>query len=166
MFALPDGLTFGLFLLLSLGYLIGAAFNILLRAGYAYRSKVNCYPTRLSFLIENWDTIVIRVFMYGYGAFYLWTLHPNWVEKIALSFGAPAWMAGWLTVPVGIGSSVGFGFLIDVLLDTVQSVVASRPYLSFLNIFVRGRVPAYNSGVVDTQKLAIIAANGKVVSDK
>lgn len=154
MYVLPAGLTFALFMLLSLAYLLGAAFNILLRAGYAYRSKVNCYPTRWSFVTENWDTILIRVFVYGYLSFYAWSLHPELVAKIAMAFAVPSWIAGWLIVHVSIASSFGYGFIIDRILDSLQSAIADKPYLSFLNMFVRGRVPAYNSGIVDIEKLA------------
>lgn len=150
---LPPGITYGLYALLSFGFLIGTSFNQVLRAGYAYRSNVNCYPTRWSFYSQNWDTIIIRVF-YGYLAFYAWSLHPDWVSLIAKSCGVAEGVSNWLTFPVTLATSIGFGFGIDVLLDSTQSLIASKPYLSFLNIFIRGRIPTYNPRVVDTKLLA------------
>lgn len=148
-FQLPQGLTPALFALISLFYFIGTGFNILLRAGFAYRSDVNVYPTRFSFVTKNWDTILIRVCVYGFGFFYAWTLHNDLPTKIAEAFGVAAGIATWLTVPVGLGSSGGFGFIIDVLLDSLQSVVASTPWLKWANVVIRGRVPTYDPRVVN-----------------
>lgn len=142
-------------MLLSCFYLLGACFNILLRAGYAYRSAVNVHRTRWGFIKDNWDTMIIRVCVYGYGAFYVWALHPDLATKTALFFNVPSWLATWINIPVGVGSSFMFGFLIDVVLDSLQSIVASKPYLAPLNVFVRGRVPAYDANVVDVEKIAI-----------
>lgn len=149
---LPPGVTYALYGLLSLGYLVGTSFNLILRAGFAFRSNINCYPTRWSFYSQNWDTILIRLF-YGYLAFYAWSLHPDWISWIALKFYVSQGIANWLTFPVTLATSMGFGFGIDVVLDSLQSVVASTSWLSWANVFIRGRVPTYDPRVVNTQLL-------------
>lgn len=167
---LPPGLSYSLYGILVLGYLVGAEFNLMLRAGFAYRSNINCYPTRRSFYTKNWDTILIRVFLYGFGLFYLWTLHPDWITIVAVFFKVPQSLANWLTFPVTLGTAVGAGFVIDVLLDSAQSIVANlvatRPYLSFLNMLVRGRIPEYNPRIVNTELLKQDIVDAKVTQNK
>ena len=150
-FPLPPGLTLGLFGILSFAYVVGAAFNVLLRAGYAARSKVNVHGSRLDFLTTNWDTILVRVCMWGFGAFYFWSLHPTILKTIASGFNMPDWLSNWMIFPVNVATSAAFGFFIDVALDSLQSVIASKPFLAPLNVLVRGRVPVYDSNVVDVQ---------------
>lgn len=151
---LPQGLTFGLFMVLTGAYVIGAAFNVLLLAGFALRSKVNTHPTRLDFLKSNWDTLAIRIFFYGYLAFYGWSVHPEFLKVVASSLGAPDWLSNWTILPVNVASSLAFGFFIDRALDSIQAAVADKPSLAWLNVFLRGRVPTYDSSVVDVQALA------------
>lgn len=154
---LPPGLTFSLYGILVVGYLIGAQFNLLVRAGFAYRSDVNVYPTRRSFYVKNWDIILIRVFLWGFGLFYIWTLHPDWLALTAVFFHVPKDVAGWLIFPVSLGTSVGAGFVIDVVLDSAQSIAAfvakDRAYLSWLPAILGGRIPAYDPRVVDVKLL-------------
>lgn len=153
-FPLPPSLTYGLFALLTLAYWLGAAFNVLLLAGFAYRSQVNKIFSRWQYVCHNWDTILVRVFVYGYAAFYGWVNHPDWVAKIAIGCGVASWIAGWLTIPITLGTSFVFGFVIDRVIDYAQSASANKPYLSWLNFFLRGRVPVYDANIVDTKKIA------------
>lgn len=167
---LPPGLTFALYGILTIGYLIGAEFNLMLRAGFAYRSQVNVYPTRRSFYTKNWDTILIRVALWGYGLFYIWTLHPDWLSISAVFFHVPKSIADWLTFPVSLGTAVGAGFVIDVILDSAQSIAAfvakDRPYLSWLPAILGGRIPEYNPRVVNTKLLKQDDIDAKALEEK
>src|SRR6266704_1339641 len=123
-------------LLLVLFFLIGIGMHVLLRAGYAYRSAVNPYPTRRAFVRKHWDTILVRTFLNSW-LFWLWVSHPDLVSRIASALGVSAAIADWLTVPVSLGTAVMFGFFVDVFLDSVQSIVAKIPQLAWLNKYLR-----------------------------
>lgn len=152
---IPQGLDYSMFLILCLFYVFGSGINIAIRADYAFHSAVNCYPTRLSFLTQNYVAILIRVFFYDFALFYLWSLHPTWVASIASFFQVPSNIADWLTLPVNAGTAVLAGWSLDVLLDKIQSWIAGsdKPWISWANILFQGRVPQYNPAVVDTSKL-------------
>lgn len=149
---------------LSIAYLIGTLFHILLRAGYAVRSQVNTTPSRWCYVVDHWDTLLIRCGFFGYLLFFAWLSHPDWPSKIAIALMVPEGPANWLTVPQTLGTSAMFGFFIDVVLDSAQSIVAGLtlkfPSLSFLNAVVRGQIPSYDARVVD-----VAAVNAAVVGD-
>lgn len=140
---------------LSLAYVVGALFHILLRAGYAVRSQVNTTPTRWCYVRTHWDALLIRSGFFGYLAFWAWMAHPEWPSQIAKSLLVPEGVANWLTAPATLGTAAMFGFMIDVVLDSAQSIVANLtakfPQLSFLNAIVRGQIPSYDANVVDVK---------------
>lgn len=155
---LPLPLPFILYKWLLLFCLVGMILNVLLRADYAKSSSVNVYPTRWSFVTRNWVTILIRIFPWGFGIFYAWTIHPEWLTVIAKFFKVPDWMANWMTFPVNVPVSLGLGFVIDVGLDKVQSWAAMTKdgpwYVAWLNTVFQGRLPQYDAAVVIVEKLA------------
>jgi hypothetical protein len=154
---LPLPLPFTLYKWLLLFCLIGMLLNVLLRADYAMRSTVNIYPSHWSFVRRNWVTILIRIVPWGLGTFYVWTLHPEWATTVAKFFHVPDWLANWMTLPVNVITSLGLGFVIDVLLDKVQSWTAAatnNPYLAWLNTIFQGRLPVYDDEMVATDKLS------------
>lgn len=121
------------------------------------RSKVNSVPNRRYFIYQHWDTLLIRVFFFGYLMFWAWLKHPDWPSKLAMLMMVPAGLANWLTVPATLGTAAGFGFFEDVLLDSAQSFTAAVsdkfPSLKFLNTVVRGQLPTYDSSVVNVNKI-------------
>lgn len=155
---LPLPLPINLYVWLLVACLLGMGLNILIRADYAKSSGVNIYPTRWSFVTRNWVTIIIRIFPWGLGAFYGWTMHPEWLTVIAKFFKVPDYLANWMTFTVNIPMSLGLGFVIDVLIDKVQSWAAltkdGGPWISWLNTIFQGRLPQYDSAVVATEKLS------------
>lgn len=154
---LPLPLPLVLYKWLVIFCLFGMGLNVLLRSDYAKASGVNTYPTRWSFVARNWVAILIRIFPWGLGLFYVWTLHPEWATVVAKFFKVPDWLANWMTFPVNVPVSFGLGFMIDVLLDKVQAWTATatdNKYLSWLNTIFQGRLPQYDAAVVDVAKLS------------
>lgn len=145
-------LTLNDILLLITFFLSGIGFHVLLRAGFAYRSQINIYPSRWSFIAANWDTTLIRTFLNSI-LFWWWVTYPGTVSTVLIFFRVPANIANWMTVPVTLGTAAVFGFFIDVLLDSAQSIIAGTPQLAWLNKYLKGQIPSYDPAVVDVAKL-------------
>lgn len=136
---------------LSLGYLIGAIFHLLMRADFARKSKVNPFPGMWAWFVCYWVQIAVRVGFWGYGLFWLWLDHPDWPAKIAMQFYVPPDVANWLIVTPTLGASVGFGFFADVALDYTQVFVGALaqkfPSLGWLGTLLQSQVPQYSPEV-------------------
>lgn len=142
---------------LSLAYLIGTIFHLLMRADLAYKSKVNKIPNRRCWFANYWVSILVRVCFWGYGIFRLWIAHPEWPSKVAMAFGVPDYIANWLIITPTLGASVGAGFFIDVVLDYAQVFVGlltkKFPMFGVIAKIIQAQVPQYDPDVVDVTKV-------------
>lgn len=137
--------------LLVVSFYLGTLIRLSLRAGNAFRSQVNKYPNRRSYLFRNWDVFLVRTFFAT--GFFTWWLHDPgaWSKFIAMLGVAPG-IANWLTVPPTLATSAGFGFFSDLGIDQVQYRLATKyPWLPDI---VKGEIPSYDPAVVDVDSLS------------
>ena len=130
-------------------WLLGVAIHVLLRAGYAIRSKVNPVKSRWDFLKQNWDTVAVRTFLSGL-IFAYGLRNPDALDKLVTLVAEHFNISNFdFSITFSNVTSAGFGFFSDTVLDSVQSFVASSPKLSWLNNVLRGQIPGYDPTVVD-----------------
>jgi|SRR5882724_5329832 len=144
-------------------FYIGAAFHVLLRAGFAIRNPVNPITNRRAFLKQYWDTILIRAAI-ATGLFAFWLGHSTAINSILAYFNNP--LKFDFDVPVTFATSWGFGFLIDQPLDSLQSVIATKPSLAWLNTIIRGQIPQYAAAIVVAEPVVAAVVVTPAVTDK
>lgn len=136
----------------SLTFLVGVGVDVMIRAGHAKRSDVNMHPSRWSFVVDNLDVILARLFWSSL-AFGIWLLKPDWVSIGVKYLGVPDWFANWLTVTPNPASSAVGGILIDYGLDWAQAVVAKKN-IPILTDLLKAKLPAFDPEIVNVKKVA------------
>jgi len=136
---------------LAIACLLGILWRFFSRASKAFRSKLRAYPSRWDFVKANWDVFLLRTFPFNASLFYLWVLYPGLLSKIVVGVGVPANLGNWLTVPPTLGTSFGFGFAVDYLLDQIQIKIATSPTFAWLPDAFKGEIPNYDQQAVNGQ---------------
>lgn len=152
------------FLLYSM-CVIGQLMRFSLRAGNAFRSGVNTYPTRRSFWARNFDIFMIRSGLWLVVFFSTWLYHPGWFSWMLIhAFGIAPGIANYLTIPPTLGTAWLAGLVGDGGLDQAQLRIRSR----FPNWprWIAGEVPAYDPVVVKTNELTKDRKPGELPSRK
>jgi len=137
--------------LLVIAFYMGTILRLCMRAGNAFRSQVNKYPNRRSYIGRNWDIFLVRTF-FATGFFTWWMSDPGAWSKVIGAVGVPPGISNWLTVPPTLATSAGFGFFSDLGIDQVQYRLATKyPWLPDI---IKGEVPSYDPAVVDVDSLS------------
>ena len=138
---------------LAAAFVFGLGFRLFVRASKAFKSKIRTYPSRWAFVKANWDVFLARSVPDGF-IFAIWLFKPGLLSTGLVHVGVPATIANWLTIPPTLGTSFGFGFVVDLVLDQIQLKIASNPPSWLPDIF-KGEIPSYQDAV------AQVVANGK-----
>jgi hypothetical protein len=139
-------------LICTLTFLIGVSVDVMIRAGHAKRSDVNTHPTRWSFVTDNFDVILARLFWSSI-VFGIWLFKPDWISTALKWFDVPDKYANWITVTPNPASAAGGGILSDYGLDWAQAVVAKKN-IPVLTALLKAKLPQYDESVVNVKKIA------------
>ena len=140
--------------LLVIMFYVGILLRLLQRAGSAFRSQVNTYPTRWSFVVCNWDVFLLRSAI-NTGLFSLWLHNPGLISQGLNYLGVASGIANWVTVPPTLTTAAGFGFFIDIGLDQLQMMIAQSPKFAWLPSVFKGEIPSYDRAVVAVNLLSV-----------
>jgi len=139
--------------LLVIMFYLGILLRLLQRAGTAFRSTVNTYPSRWSFVAKNWDVFLLRSAI-NTALFSLWLHDPGTISKGLTYLGMTPALANWVTIPPTLTTAAGFGFFIDLGLDQVQFMILSSPKFAWLPSVFKGEIQSYDPAVVAVEKLS------------
>ncbi|SRR6266849_1206866 len=139
--------------LLAVMFYVGILLRLLQRAGTAFRSKINTYPSRWSFVSRNWDVFLLRSAI-NTVLFSLWLRDPGTLAKGITYLGVTPSIANWTTIPPTLTTAASFGFLVDLALDQLQVMIASSPKFAWLPSVFKGEIPSYDPAVVAVDKLS------------
>lgn len=137
--------------LLVVVFYIGILMRLLVRAGTAYRSQVNIYPTRRSFIKKNWDIFAARTFITTL-LFAWWLSDPSAWARFSVKLGVAPGIGNWIVFPPTPLTSPVFGYIGDVALDQIQMRLAMK--FPWLPDIIKGEIPKYDSAVVDVKGLS------------
>ncbi len=139
--------------LLVVMFYLGILLRLLQRASTAFRSKVNTYPSRWSFVSRNWDVFLLRSAI-NTALFAVWLHDPGTISKGLSYLGVAPGIANWVTIPPTLTTAAGFGFFVDLALDQLQFMVSSSPKFAWLPSVFKGEIPSYDPAVVAVDKLS------------
>jgi hypothetical protein len=140
--------------LLIVMFYMGILLRLLQRASTAFRSKVNTYPSRWSFVSRNWDVFLLRSAI-NTVLFSLWLRDPGTLSKGVIYLGVTPGLANWITIPPTLTTAASFGFLVDLALDQIQFILSSSPKFAWLPSVFKGEIPSYDPAVVAVDKLSV-----------
>jgi hypothetical protein len=140
--------------LLVIMFYVGILLRLLQRASSAFRSTVNTYPTRWSFVARNWDVFLLRSAI-NTALFSLWLKDPSLISKGLGYLGVASGIADWVTVPPNLATAAGFGFFVDLGLDQIQLMLSSSPKFAWLPSVFKGEIPSYDPAVVAVDRLTV-----------
>lgn len=139
--------------LLVVMFLLGSLLRLLQRAGRAFRSQVSTYPSRWCFVVKNWDVFLIRWAISG-GFFTWWLTNPGALSNMMVYCGIAPGVANWLTIPPTLATAALFGFMGDLGLDELQSMIATSPKFAWVPSAFKGEIPSYDAAVVEVERLS------------
>jgi len=145
------GLEINPVVLLVVVFYVGVLVRMLARAGAAFRSEVNTYPTRRAWVKRNWDIFLARTFITTL-FFTWWLFDPSALARFLVNWiHVPAEIGNWFVFPPTPLTAPVFGYGGDVGLDQIQFRLAKKyPWLPEI---IKGEVPSYDSAVVKTEEL-------------
>lgn len=148
----------------TLTFLIGVGVDVMIRAGHAKRSDINTHPTRWSFVVDNLDVILARLFWCSI-AYGIWLVKPDWFSIGLKWLNVPEKWANWLTVTPNPASAAIGGALGDYGLDWAQAVVAKKN-IPILTDLLKAKVPTYDEEIVNVKKIEELAKAKDAVNSK
>ncbi len=146
--------------LLVVMFYLGILLRLLQRASTAFRSKINTYPSRWSFVLRNWDVFLLRSAI-NTALFAVWLRDPGLLSKGIAYLGVTPAIADWLTVPPTLTTAAGFGFFVDLALDWLQLMIVDSPKFAWLPSVFKGEIPSYDPAVVAVDKLSVARKVGE-----
>ena len=141
-------------ILLVAMFYTGILLRLLQRASTAFRSMVNTYPSRWSFVSRNWDVFLLRSAI-NTALFSVWLKDPGLISQGLGYLGVASGIANWVTVPPTLTTAAGFGFFVDLGLDQIQFMLSSSPKFAWLPSVFKGEIPSYDPAVVAVDKLSV-----------